>query len=328
MHVYFEGHPASFCGWPSAGRCWRRTLIGIPRSRRGHPPSLKLRRKVQSAATVTYSGPLTGAVLPLRGRRRAQEWKDGWIGGWASTAASTIPATAFVGLLSIGNEERCTGHWRDRHFSRARDDYLVGNFRKILIIASGTKVDPYRGENIGGPAVAFASESDGNHAAIGSALLRKIRDLKKMITRDTDLQSRTRDNLALERIGNRKTRPSEQNKHNQKSDPNSFHGSTDTRIFASANSHRFFSRATSFDCERSVKGCEADPFRARDVRTMLRSFGSEEQSASSVNRTRFLPFARQHVSPFVGVRMRVRWNGITGIEFAQYDDSAGALMFV
>ena len=238
---------------------------------------------------------MTGAALPSRGRRRAKKWKDGW--GWtsasASASASTIPTTAFVGLFSIGNEERCTGYRRDRHFSRARDDYLVGNFRKILSIASGTKVDPYRGENVRGPAVAFATERDGNHAAIGSAFLRKIRDLKRVITRDTDLQSRTGagDNLALERIGKRKTRPSEQNKHNQKSDPRNFHGSTDTRIFASANSHRFFSRATSFDCQRSVKGCEADHFRARDVRTMPRSFGSEEQSASSVNRTRFLPFA-------------------------------------
>ena len=235
---------------------------------------------------------MTGAALPLRGRRRAKEWKDGW--GWATAtaSASTIP-TAFVGLFSIGNEERCTGYRRDRHFSRARDDYLVGNFRKILSIASGTKVDPYRGENVRGPAVAFAIERDGNHAAIGSAFLRKIRDLKRVITRDTDLQSRTGagDNLALERIGKRKTRPSEQNKHNQKSDPRNFHGSTDTRVFASANSHRLFSRATSFDCQRSVKDCEADHFRARDVRTMPRSFGSEEQSASSVNRTRFLPFA-------------------------------------
>ena len=236
---------------------------------------------------------MTGAALPSRGRRRAKEGKDGW--GWTSASGSastsTIPTTAFVGLFSIGNEERCTGYRRDRHFSRARDDYLVGNFRKILKIASGTKVDPYRSENVRGPAVAFAVERDGNHAAIGSAFLRKIRDLKRVITRDTDLQSRTRDNLAFERIGNRKTRPSEQNKHNQKSDPRNFHGSTDTRVFASANSHRFFSRATSFDCERAVKDCEADHFRARDVRTMPRSFGSEEQSASSVNRTRFLPFA-------------------------------------
>ncbi len=237
---------------------------------------------------------MTGAALPSRGRRRAKKWKDGW--GWAtasasaSTSTSTIPTSAFVGLFSIGNEERCTGYRRDRHFSRARDDYLVGNFRKILSIASGTKVDPYRGENVRGPAVAFAIERNGNHAAIGSAFLRKIRDLKRVITRDTDLQSRTRDNLALERIGKRKTRPSEQNKHNQKSDPRNFHGSTDTRVFASANSHPLF-RATSFDCERSVKDCEADHFRARDVRTMPRSFGSEEQSASSVNRTRFLPFA-------------------------------------
>ena len=240
MHVYFEGHPHRFAVGHRRAAVAAGALIGIPRSRRGHPPSLKLRRTGRSAATVSYSGPLTGAVLPLRGRRRAQEWKDGWIGGWASTSASTIPATAFVGLFSIGNEERCTGHWRDRHFSRARDDYLVGNFRKILSIASGTKVDPYRGEYIRGPTVAFAVERDGNHAAIGSAFLRKIRDLKRVITRDTDLQSRTRDNLALERIGNRKTRPSEQNKHNQKSDPRNFHGSTDTRVFASANSHPLF----------------------------------------------------------------------------------------
>src|SRR5439155_5515009 len=236
---------------------------------------------------------VTGAALPRRGWRRANEWKDGWIGGWTPASASTIPATAFVGLFSIGNEERRTGYRRDRHFSRAGNDHLVGNFRKILIIASGTKVDPYRGENVRGPAAAFAIERNRNHAAIGSAFLRKIRDLKKVITRDADLQSRTGagDNLALKRIGKRKTRPSEQNKHNQKSDPKNFHGSTDTRVFASANSHRFFSRATSFDCERSVKDCEADHFRARDVRTMPRSFGSEEQTASSVNRTRFLPFA-------------------------------------
>src|SRR5436190_9261611 len=232
MHVYFEGHPTSFCGWPSAGRCCSRSA----HRNSPFPPGCR------SAATVSYSAPLTGAVLPLRGRRRAKEWKDGW--GWspasAATSTSTIPTSAFVGLFSIGNEERGTGYRRNRHFSRARDDYLVGNFRKILSIASGTKVDPYRGENVRGPAVAFAVERNGNHAAIGSAFLRKIRDLKRVITRDTDLQSRTRDNLALERIGNRKTRPSEQNKHNQKSDPRNFHGSTDTRVFASANSHPLF----------------------------------------------------------------------------------------
>ncbi len=84
----------------------------------------------------------------------------------------------------------------------------------------------------------------------------------------------------------------------------------------------------SYDGQRPVKDSQADDFRARDVRAVTDAFGRKEQRAGGIGDAGFLPFAGQDVSPFVRVWMRVRRNRVSGLELAQHDDSAGALVLV
>ena len=61
---------------------------------------------------------------------------------------------------------------------------------------------------------------------------------------------------------------------------------------------------------------------------MTDAFGRKEQRTGGVGDAGFLPFAGQDVSLFVRIRMRVRRNRVSGLELAQHDDSAGALVLV
>src|SRR3984893_19244420 len=80
--------------------------------------------------------------------------------------------------------------------------------------------------------------------------------------------------------------------------------------------------------QRSVENCETNHFCACNVRTVTRAFRSKEQRPNSVNRTRFLPLACQHLSPSVRLRMRMLRNSVTSLELAKHDESGCALVFM
>ena len=80
--------------------------------------------------------------------------------------------------------------------------------------------------------------------------------------------------------------------------------------------------------KRSVEDCQADDLAAGRVWAVLQAFWSEKQRARTVGLARFLPIARQHVSPFVGVRMGVGRNNGAGLEFAEDHDSSRVSVFM
>jgi hypothetical protein len=80
--------------------------------------------------------------------------------------------------------------------------------------------------------------------------------------------------------------------------------------------------------QRPVKNRKANYFHFRDMRPMPHALGRVKQSARRVTHIGFHPFAREHVGPFVGVRMRVRGNGVTGFELSQHHHTARGFVLV
>jgi hypothetical protein len=106
-----------------------------------------------------------------------------------------------------------------------------------LRIASGTKINSRRCENIGGSAI-FGVTLEGhlNNGPICASVLREICDLQEMLVRHGDYESRivSRDDLALVRIGKRNRCGSENKRCNEKSHGEPPHGPQITSIYVSA----------------------------------------------------------------------------------------------
>src|SRR5207249_738843 len=86
--------------------------------------------------------------------------------------------------------------------------------------------------------------------------------------------------------------------------------------------------ANSRDGQRPVKHCQADDFRARDVRTVTNAFRNEKQRARRVCDARFLPVAAKNVSPFVRLWMRVRRDRVSSFKLAEHHHSTRAIMLL
>src|SRR5262249_38369732 len=71
-----------------------------------------------------------------RRRRHAGIWTEDW-----NRRHATTTATTFVRLLPIGDEQRRTGYRLHGHVSGTRYDHSIADFRKVLRIASGTKIN-------------------------------------------------------------------------------------------------------------------------------------------------------------------------------------------
>src|SRR4029077_20267307 len=96
-----------------------------------------------------------------------------------------LSSSSFVRLFFVSDNERRAYHRGDPHFSRTCNDYFVNDFRNILRINPGAKIDSSRCKNIRAPA-GIAAQVDTDDAAIGTSLLSKICDLEEAIVRDRD----------------------------------------------------------------------------------------------------------------------------------------------
>src|SRR5439155_3300985 len=131
-------------------------------------------------------------------------------------------ARPFIGQLSKGYEESCTKDRCNRHLSRTGYSHLINDFRRILRSASGARINPAGGENIGG-LTSLIIQCYCKHGPINAPFLCKIRDLKKVIVGDCDHQRRTRNDAAFEFPGKDKACGKQQNTSNQKSLKEDFH---------------------------------------------------------------------------------------------------------
>src|SRR5207244_11069660 len=102
------------------------------------------------------------------------------ISSYHSSLVSTLISSFF-----ITDKKRSTRYRRDVHFSRTCNNHWVTDFREILRINAGAKIDSSRGKNIRAPA-SITAQRDTDDAAVSASLLSKICDLKEAIFRDCD----------------------------------------------------------------------------------------------------------------------------------------------
>src|SRR5262249_53166047 len=119
------------------------------------------------------------------------------------TSASTSLA-ALVSLFLISDEELCTDDWSDLHDSGACNCQSVTNFRSVLRVGAGAKINSCRCENIGASAVVGVTRQDHlNNAPVCASVLSEISNLHEMITRHYYFKNRIAalDDLAFKWIG-------------------------------------------------------------------------------------------------------------------------------
>src|SRR4029078_9004342 len=123
--------------------------------------------------------------------------------GWGTPSASSSAATSLITILFVSDEELCADYWPDSHSRGACDCHAISNFGKVHRVTAGAKINSRRCENIGGSAI-FHVPGQGhlNNRPICASVLRKIRNLHKMIARHYDFENRivAGDDLAFERI--------------------------------------------------------------------------------------------------------------------------------
>jgi hypothetical protein len=102
---------------------------------------------------------------------------------------------AAVGLFFVSDDKRGPRYRGNSHVSRTCNDYLVTDFREILRIDPGTKIDSRCGENIRDTTI-IPAQVHTNDTALCASFLSKICNLKEAIVRDRDCQRRSRDDFA------------------------------------------------------------------------------------------------------------------------------------
>lgn len=102
-----------------------------------------------------------------------------------------------VGLFFVGDDKRGPHYRSNPHVSRTCNDYLVTDFREILRIDPGTKIDSRCGENIG-DTTSIPAQVHTDDTALCASFLSKICNLEEAIFRDRDCQRRSRNDFAPE----------------------------------------------------------------------------------------------------------------------------------
>ena len=123
---------------------------------------------------------------------------------WGTASATATSAAALVTVFLISDEQLCADYRPDSHSSGACNCHSITNFGKVHRVAAGAEINSGRCENIGGSAI-FGVPRQGhlNNGPICASVLRKIRNLHKMIARHYDFENRivAGDDLAFKRIG-------------------------------------------------------------------------------------------------------------------------------
>jgi hypothetical protein len=102
-----------------------------------------------------------------------------------------------VGLFFVGEDKRGPRYRGNAHVSRTCNDDLVTDFREILRIDPGTKIDSRCGENIRDTTI-IAAQVHTDDTALCASFLSKICNLEEAIVRHRDCERRSRNDFAPE----------------------------------------------------------------------------------------------------------------------------------
>ena len=103
---------------------------------------------------------------------------------------------AAVGLFFVSDDKGGAHYRGNPQVSRTCNDYLVTDFREILRIDSGTKIDSSRSENIR-DTTSIPAQVHPDDTALGASFLSEICNLEEAILRDRDCERRSRNNFAF-----------------------------------------------------------------------------------------------------------------------------------
>ena len=104
---------------------------------------------------------------------------------------------AAVGLFFVSDDKRGPHYRGNPHVSRTCNDYLVTDFREILRVDPGTKIDSSCGENIR-DTTSIPAQVHPDDTALCASFLSKICNLEEAIFRDRDCELRSRNDFAPE----------------------------------------------------------------------------------------------------------------------------------